>query len=45
MTISFWKGGVHPPEMKLTSGMPIVDVQLPMKAVVSLSQSLGKPAK
>lgn len=45
MTISFWKGGVHPPEMKLTSGMPIVDAELPRVAVVSMAQSLGKPAK
>lgn len=43
--LSFGRGGVHPPEMKLTSGKPIIDLPLPRKVIVSLCQSLGKPAR
>ena len=38
------RGGVHPPEMKLTSGMKIIDFPLPRHVEISLSQSLGRPA-
>lgn len=41
----FRNGGVHPPEMKLTSGMPICDIPLPRRVVIYTGQSIGKPAK
>lgn len=41
---SFGRGGVHPPQMKLTSGMGIIDFPLPRHVEISLSQSLGRPA-
>lgn len=40
----FRKGGVHPPENKLSAGVPIVNVELPRKAVVLMQQHLGAPA-
>ena len=42
---SFGRTGVHPPEMKLTAGSPIKDMPLPRRVEISLSQSLGRPAK
>lgn len=41
---SFGRTGVHPPEMKLTAGMGIIDMPLPRHVELSMSQSLGKPA-
>lgn len=42
---TFKVGGVHPPEAKLTSGMPIKDISLPRRATFYLGQSIGKPAE
>lgn len=42
---TFGKTGIHPPEMKLTAGIQIKDIPLPRRVEISLSQSLGKPAK
>lgn len=45
MKLSFGRGGVHPPEMKLTSGVAVKDMPLPMKVTISMAQSLGRPAQ
>ncbi len=42
---TFRKGGVHPPENKLTASKPIVDVELPYEVVIAFSQHIGAPAK
>lgn len=42
---TFGKTGIHPPEMKLTAGSPIKDMPLPRRVELSLTQSLGRPAK
>lgn len=42
---TFRKGGVHPPEEKLTSGSPITEVPLPREVTLLMSQSIGAPAK
>lgn len=42
---TFSKGGVHPPEQKLTAGKPIVDLDLPMEVTLLLGQHIGAPAK
>lgn len=41
---TFRKGGIHPPQDKLTAEKGIVDMPLPSKVVLSLSQSIGVPA-
>lgn len=38
---TFHKGGIHPPESKLTASAPIIDVELPRKVVVTFSQHIG----
>ncbi|MCM1503579.1 MAG: electron transport complex subunit RsxC [Muribaculum sp.] len=42
--LTFRKGGVHPPENKLTAGHPIVDVDLPREVTIAMSQHIGVPA-
>ncbi|MBD5356695.1 MAG: electron transport complex subunit RsxC [Bacteroides sp.] len=42
---TFKKGGIHPPENKITAGKPIVAVPVPAELRIMLSQSIGKPAK
>lgn len=42
---TFHKGGVHPPECKLTAGMAPVEVELPREVILALSQHIGAPAK
>ena len=42
---TFGKKGIQPPEMKITSGIAIKDLPLPRRVEISLSQSIGKPAK
>lgn len=42
---TFSKGGVHPPEQKLTAGCPIVELELPMEVTLMLGQHIGAPAK
>ncbi len=41
---SFPKGGIHPPDNKISAGMPIKVLSLPKAVVVPLSQHLGAPA-
>ncbi len=41
---SFRKGGIHPPEKKLTAGTAIIEVNLPRQVSVLLSQHIGAPA-
>lgn len=42
---TFSRGGVHPPENKLSSGNTIQDIPLPEVVVIPVSQHLGAPAK
>lgn len=42
---TFHKGGVHPPENKLTDDKPIRDLPLPSELVLPLSQCIGAPSK
>jgi electron transport complex protein RnfC len=42
---TFSRGGVHPPEHKLSAGSKIVELPLPEVAVIPVSQHLGTPAK
>ncbi len=41
---TFKLGGIHPPESKLTAGMPIVALELPRRVEILLSQHIGAPA-
>jgi len=41
---TFPTGGVHPPENKLTAGIPIEYLPVPGNIVVPLSQHIGAPA-
>lgn len=45
MRIKTFRGGVHPPEEKITSLLPIQELPLPKKVVIPLSQHTGAPAK
>ena len=45
MRIKTFRGGVHPPEEKITSQKPIQELPLPQKVVIPLSQHTGVPAK
>ncbi|MDK1031112.1 MAG: electron transport complex subunit RsxC, partial [Planctomycetia bacterium] len=40
-----FKGGVHPPENKLTAGSEIQPLPIPQRLVVSLHQNLGAPCR
>jgi Na+-translocating ferredoxin:NAD+ oxidoreductase subunit C len=42
---TFHKGGVHPPESKLSARNPIRELPLPRSVTIILSQHLGAPAK
>ena len=42
---TFSRGGVHPPENKLSAGSSIQDLPLPEVAVIPVSQHLGAPSK
>lgn len=42
---TFHPGGVHLPDSKLSAGKPIVDVGLPHKVVITMSQHQGAPAR
>ncbi len=42
---TFSKGGVHPPENKLSAGVSIQKIPLPEVVVIPLSQHLGAPSK
>jgi len=45
MRIKSFRGGVHPPEEKITSLLPIQELPLPKRVVIPLSQHTGVPAK
>jgi len=42
---TFSRGGVHPPEHKLSSGKAIIELPPPEVAVIPITQHLGAPAK
>jgi Na+-translocating ferredoxin:NAD+ oxidoreductase subunit C len=42
---TFPKGGIHPPEDKLSAGSPIHELPLPKTVTIPLSQHLGAPAE
>ncbi len=42
---TFRKGGVHPPEYKLTAGRPILGMPVPAELRIMLSQSIGAPSR
>ena len=44
MLKTFPTGGVHPPENKLTAGIPIEYLPVPPSVVIPLSQHIGAPA-
>lgn len=44
MLKTFRKGGIHPPEDKLTAGLPIINVPVPEELFILTSQCLGKPS-
>jgi electron transport complex protein RnfC len=43
--LTFARGGVHPPENKITASCRIHDLAIPQSVVLPLSQHLGAPAK
>lgn len=45
MLRTFRKGGIHPPENKMTASMPVVDVELPREVVLLCSQHIGAMAE
>jgi len=44
MLKTFSKGGVHPPENKLSAGYPIEELKLPESVFIPLAQHIGSPA-
>lgn len=44
MLKSFPKGGIHPPDNKISAGTPISVLRIPETVVVPLSQHIGAPA-
>ncbi len=44
MLKTFPKGGVHPPENKLSAGKPVETLPLPETVIIPLSQHIGAPA-
>ncbi len=45
MLRTFHKGGIHPPDTKLSAHQPIRDLPLPGSVAVLLSQHMGAPAR
>jgi electron transport complex protein RnfC len=45
MKRTFHKGGIHPPENKLTESERIINVELPREVVVTFSQHIGAMAR
>ena len=45
MLKTFHKGGIHPPENKLSAHQPIQQLPLPPLVTILLSQHMGAPAK
>lgn len=44
MLKTFPLGGIHPPELKLTSGSPIKQLSFPRSVTIPVSQHIGAPA-
>lgn len=44
-TLTFPRGGIHPPEYKLSEHAPIENFPLPRTAVIPLAQHVGAPAR
>ena len=44
MLKTFKKGGVHPPENKLSANAPIVNAEIPKVATIPIGQHIGAPA-
>lgn len=42
---TFKYGGVHPPENKITANKQIIDLKVPEKVIIPLSQHTGTPSK
>jgi Na+-translocating ferredoxin:NAD+ oxidoreductase subunit C len=42
---TFTKGGIHPPEHKLSAHVPVTDLPLPKMVSIPISQHLGAPAR
>jgi len=42
---TFHKGGIHPPENKLSAQKPVQDLPVPRSVAILLSQHMGAPAK
>ena len=42
---TFHKGGIHPPEEKLTADSPLRELQVPEELYLPLSQCIGAPSK
>lgn len=45
MIKTFHKGGIHPPELKLSARNPIRELPLPRSVTILLSQHMGAPAR
>lgn len=45
MKMTFRRGGIHPPQHKMTAGSPIIDLVLPTEVVVTFSQHIGAIAR
>lgn len=45
MDKTFSKGGIHPPENKLTAGYPVRELPVPDELVLMMSQCIGAPSK
>ncbi len=43
--VTFPKGGIHPPENKITSNIPIIDFKIPKRVTIHVQQHIGAPAK
>jgi electron transport complex protein RnfC len=45
VSYTFTRGGIHPPENKLSAQSKIRDLQIPASVIIPLGQHLGAPAK
>ena len=45
MLKTFYKGGVHPPENKLSGDKPIEKLELPQQVSIPIAQHIGAPSK
>lgn len=45
MLKTFPKGGVHPPENKLSADKAIKSIELPMSVIIPVSQHMGRPSE